>query len=201
MVTPLEILTGPLKIYLAPVGEAMPAVDATPAGNWLVLGTSGEKSYSEDGVTISQPQTIEEIFVAGSTGPVKAVRTQEGLMVAVTIYDMTMEEYVRCINNVAATDVAAGLGTVGTRTTELRRGPDVVEFALVAKGLTSSPELASVPAQFQILRAYVGGEPSLVFTKGKPVGLTMEFHALEDSTASTDAERFGQFVYQHQAAL
>ena len=34
MSAPYEIMTGPLEVWLAPVGETFPDVDATPGGNW-----------------------------------------------------------------------------------------------------------------------------------------------------------------------
>ncbi len=198
MSNPLEIVVGPLQLYVAPVGEAFPAIEDTPAGNWALVGTSGDKNYSEDGVTLTHEQSIELIMVAGSTGPIKAVRTSEGLTVGVTIFDLTLEEYTRVINNVTPTDVSAGGGFPGTRAIQLRRGSSVVEFALLAKGLESSPELVATPLQYELPRMFVGGEPSLVFAKGDATGLEMEFTALEDPAASTDAERFGQIIYQHE---
>ena len=77
----------------------------------------------------------------------------------------------------------------------------MVEFALLAKGLEASPELASSPLQYEVPRVYVGGEPSAVYAKGDATGLEMEFIALEDPAASTAAERFGQLIYQHQTAV
>lgn len=201
MATPLEIIVGPLSVYLAPVGEAMPAVDAAPSGNWALMGTSGTKNYSEDGVTLTHGQSVEQIRTAGSTGPIKAVRTEESLVVEVTVYDLTMEEYTRAINNVTPTEVAAGVGTVGTRAINLRRGSIVAEFAVLLRGEAASPELASVAAQYEIPRAYVDGEPELIFAKGEPAGIMFEFHALEDPAQATDAERFGQFIYEDAAAL
>lgn len=199
--TPLEILVGPLELYVAPVGEAMPAVDAAPSGNWELVGTSGSKNYAEDGVTISHPQVFSKIRVVGSTGPVKAVRTEEDLIIAVTLYDFTMEEYTRALGNAAVTEVAAGSGTVGTRALTLRRGESVAEFALLCRGETSSPELVSNPAQYEVPRVYVDGNPTEVFNKSDAAGYLMEFHALEDPAASTAAERFGEFKYVDEAAL
>lgn len=198
---PLEIVVGPLSLYVAPVGEAFPLIDDTPAGNWALVGTSGDKSYDDDGVTVNHEQNIEEIFGAGSTGPLKAVRTSERLTIAVKLMDLTLDEYTRAINNVTPTDVAAGGGEAGTRAIQLRRGANVVEFALLAKGLEASPELATSPAQYEVPRVYVGGEPSLSYVKGGAAMLEMEFIALEDPAASTDAERFGQVIYQHQTAV
>ncbi len=46
----LEILFAPYDVYWAPVGESFPIIEAAPAGNWLILGTSVAERTNEDGV-------------------------------------------------------------------------------------------------------------------------------------------------------
>jgi hypothetical protein len=201
MANPIEILVGPLTLYAAPVGEAMPAVGVTPAGNWSKIGTSGDKNYSEDGVTITHSQTVDLHFVAGSTGPVKATRSQEGLMVAVTLHDLKAAEYTRIIDNVSPTVVAAGSGTIGTTAIQLRKGTSPAEFALLVRGEAASPQIDGGPLQYEVPRCFKSGDDPVVYNKGSMTALTMEFTALEDPAASTDAERFGQLIYKSANAL
>jgi hypothetical protein len=54
--TPYEVIAGPLEVWVAPVGETFPDVNDAPTGNWTKVGTSGVRSISEDGVTVSHPQ-------------------------------------------------------------------------------------------------------------------------------------------------
>ena len=56
-------------VYLAPVGESMPDIVDTPAGNWSVLGTNGDDNYDEAGITITHSQTLVKKRTLGGTGP------------------------------------------------------------------------------------------------------------------------------------
>lgn len=74
------VIGGPEVVYRAPVGTAFPAIGVAPAGEWTQLGVNGNKSYSDEGVTIRHPQSVNRIRPAGSTGPIKAARTEEDLL-------------------------------------------------------------------------------------------------------------------------
>lgn len=196
--SPLEIIAGPIEAHLAPVGTTMPDVASTPAGNWVKLGTNGNKNQSEDGLAIVHEQDIEDVRVAGRTGPIKAYRTAEGLKVSFTLYDLSPEVYSRVLNGNTVTNVAAGSGTAGAQTIPLLRGLNVTEYALLVKGAFSS-EGDGYSMQYQVPRCYLAGAPEVVFKKGEPAGLAFEFMALEDPDASAGQE-FGKLVIQDAAA-
>lgn len=196
---PYEIIMSPYEVYLAPEGEAFPDVDEAPAGNWALLGTNGKFNYSEDGVTVSHEQTTSPHRTLGSTGPVKATRTEENLLVSLILEDLTAEEYAKILNNVSVTSTAAGVGTPGTKDITLRQGRDVSTFALLVKGI--SPYGDTWSAQYQVPRCFQNGNPAPVFNKGDAASLEVEFMALEDVNASTEAERFGKYVAQDADAL
>lgn len=197
---PYEIIAAPFTVWFAPVGEAFPAIDAAPAGNWAMIGTSGDENYTEDGVTVAHSQTIETVRVAGTTGPRKAFRTAEDLMIRLTLFDMTLEHYARAMNGNAVTTTAAGSGTAGFKKIGLRQGLEVTRLALLARG-DASAYGDGWKAQYEVPICFQSGSPEPVFRKGQPAGLALEFTALEDSGAASEAERFGRLVFQHQAAL
>ena len=122
---PYEIVAGPFTLWLAPVATAFPLIDAAPAGAWTKVGTGGDRNYSEDGVTVAHSQTIEVARPVGATGPVKAWRTEEDLMVRLTLWDITLEQYRTALNGVAVTTTAAGAGTAGFKRIGLSQGQDV----------------------------------------------------------------------------
>ena len=119
---PFELIVGPGTIYIGPDGEVSPEISTIPTSPWALLGTNGADTYSEDGITFSNEQTIFEQYVLGSTAPVKVGRTQERATVGLTIYDVSAETYSTIFNNNAVTDVAAGTGTGGYRSVEFLRG-------------------------------------------------------------------------------
>jgi hypothetical protein len=196
---PYEIIMAPYEIYLAPVGESFPDVDETPAGNWAKLGTNGKYNLAEEGVTVTHEQTLSLHRTLGSVGAVKAARTEEGLLIACILEDLTAEQYAKVLNNVSVSDIAAGSGTPGHRDITLRQGPSVATFALLAKG--PSPYGDNWNAQYQVPRVLQNGNPAPVFTKGEAAGLACEFVALEDANAATEAERFGKLVAQDADAV
>src|SRR5688572_18762884 len=98
------VIGGPEVVYRAPVGTAFPALGAAPGVGWTRLGTNGNKSYSNDGVVVRHPQSVNRIRPAGSTGPIKAARTEEDFEVEFTLWDMTLEMLAAALHQGAVTD-------------------------------------------------------------------------------------------------
>lgn len=200
MPKPFEIIAHPFTVWWAPVGESFPAIDAAPAGNWLKLGTSGDRNYSAEGVTIAHAQTIEKFRAAGSTGPVKASRTEEDFMVRFTLWDVLLEQYRVALNQNAVTTTAAGSGTAGFKEINLYQGLEIQQVALLVRG-PFSPYGANWNTQYQVPVCYQSGSPEPVGSKSNPAGLALEFTAIEDPDAASAGERFGKLIVQHQTAL
>ena len=197
---PYEIIAAPFTVWYAPVGEAFPAINATPAGNWAMIGTSGDENYHEDGVTAAHSQSIQKYRPVGTTGPRKAFRDEEDLMIRLTLNDMTLEQYKHGLNANSVSATAAGSGTAGFKKLGLRQGLDVTRQALLVRGDVSAYG-ADYKSQLEIPICFQSGSPEPVFRKGEPAGLALEFTALEDSGASSEDERFGRLIKQHQAPL
>ena len=195
MSEPNEILISLFDVYLAPVGEAFPDVDDTPGGNWSLLGNGGNLSMGEEALTVTHTQQVDLHRTYGSTGPRKASRSSEDLMIAFTLVDLTLEQYTRALNNVAVTDVAAATGNPGYRHINLHRGRDVYRVALLVRG-----ELSvygdDLEGQYEVPIAVQTGSPAPAFTKTDMAGLALEFMALEDVT-----KKFGRLVMQDAVAL
>ncbi len=190
---PFEIIAAPADVYLAAVGTAFPDVSAVPGGDWTKLGTAGNKNQTEDGVTVEHEQTNELVHVAGRTGPVKALRTREGLKLSLTIMDLSIEVYRRALNDNTLTDTAAGAGTAGIRSVSLHRGLSVSTYALLLKAAASAYG-SGFSMQYQVPRVFVDGNPSVAYVKGQPAGLMLDFTALEDP--DDDNFPFGKLVMQ-----
>lgn len=191
-VAPRDLVVGPLDVYLAPVGESFPAVNATPSGNWALLGTNGDDNYGDDGLTLNHDQTIDFHRTVGSTGPRKATRSEENLTLGFVLEDLMLEEYAKILNDVV---VNTDAGPPSISKIGLRQGPDVSRFALLGRGTGMSP-YGAFNMQLEVPIVVQSGNPAPVFTKNDVAGLQIEFTALEDTTAATDAERFGRWVAQ-----
>ncbi len=187
-----EILTGVGRLYIAAVGATYPAVNVTPnAAVWTDLGET------LDGVTVTPDQTINEFTTDQRTGGVKATRSEESLMIETKLAQNTLENLASVLG-VTVTDTPPGSGTIGTRKIGLTRGFTVDEFALLFRG--TSP-YGAWNAQYEVPRGYFGGSQAMEHTKDGQTSIPVEFHALEDLSASTDGEKFGRLIEQDAAAL
>lgn len=200
MTAPFEIVAAPFVIYWAPTGTAFPDLNDAPTTPWAKVGTSGDRNYSEDGVVVVHGQTIEQFRTLGSTGPVKVNRTEESLIIRFTLWDMLLEQYRLALNNNTVTTTAAASGTAGVKDVDLWRGLDVTMMALLAHG-DVSPEGDNWKSQYQIPWCFQSAEPEPAFQKGAPMGLALEFTAVEDPNAASAAVRFGKLVVQNADAL
>lgn len=197
---PYEIIGAPYTLWIAPTGTAYPAIDDDPdAEDWTLIGTNGNRNYDENGVTVSQKQTLNYARPAGATGPVKAFRTDEDFSLSLVLWDLTLEQYKYAMNGNPVATTAAGSGTAGFKKLGLYRGSQVREFALLLRGISAYDP--AMNAQFEIPRAVDAGNPETVFTKGKPAGLQLNFMAMEDLNAASEDLRFGVLRMQHQDAL
>lgn len=181
MPAPHEIMAGPIEAYAAPVGEAFPAINAAVAGNWGLLGVSGSKNYSEDGVLVRPEQVIEEIRTLGATGPRKAFRTAESLLIEFTIMDARIETYAKILNDKTMTTVA---GPPGHKSITILQGRTVSRLALLLRAPDLSPygDTTGWHSQWEIPIVYQADNPETVYRKGEAVGLKVTFRALEDDT-------------------
>jgi len=196
---PYEIIGAPYTLWVADVGTAFPALDDAPGVDWTKVGTNGDRNYGDEGVTVAHPQTLNYARPAGATGPVKAFRTEEDLRIALTLWDLTLEQYSFAMNRNTVSTTAAGVGTAGYKEIGIYRGFEVREFALLIRGESAYGD--GWVGQYEVPRAVDAGSPEIVFNKGVPAGLALEFMAMEDLEAASAAERFGRLIMQHAAAL
>lgn len=201
--SPFEIVVAtPFEVYIAPVGEAFPEVDAAPAGNWALLGTNGNRNMTEDGVTVQHSQTIKLHMVYGSTMAVKATRSQEEHRYTFTLLDILPTEYSRILNHNTVTSVAAGAGTPGHDDINLYQGFDVTEKAWLFRGPNASPMSSTgsiFNLQYEVPTGIIDGSPKVVYNKTDPAGLLFEVVALFDDD-ETAGEEAGRLVVQDAVA-
>lgn len=200
MPAPFEIIAAPFVAYYAPLGEAFPLIDADPAGNWVQLGTSGDESMTEDGLTVQHTQEVNKVRTLGSTVPIKAFRTAEDLMLSFTLLDVSLEGYRLTTNSNDVSTVAAASGVAGIKSVQFYQGEQVATMALLFRSLVS-PYGDGMNMQYEVPYAFMSGSPEPVFRKGEPAAFALEFTALRDPNAATKAESFGRLVTQHQLPL
>lgn len=197
---PYEVVAQPFTLWVAAVGVAFPVIDEEPGASWTKVGTSGDLNYTEDGVTVTHNQSVEMWRALGSTGPRKAFRSEEELHVSLVLADLTLEQYSLALNHNSVTTEPPDAGVAGYKKVGLSRGAEVPQRALLVRGAGASAYGSGWAAQYEVPVAVQIGEPEVVFTKGEPAGLALEYMALEDPDATTDDERFGRLVMQNAEA-
>jgi len=177
----LEIINGPITVYWAPVGEAFTAIGSAPAGNWLKIGTSGDKNYSEDGVVVSMEKTVEYFRSLGSPFPRKGFITEADILVTVSMADMSLAQMRLALNQNVVTTSSP------TDTIELDVGLDPSEIALMIRGEGKSPQLSGGAMQYQLNRVVEEGSRELAHIKGEPVMAELTFRVIYDDGVSNPA--------------
>ena len=177
MPEPHEVIAFPLTIFLAPVGTAFPDIDEEPAVDWIKVGSEGPYNYEDDGVTVTNSQTIETFTGAAGTIARKAWRTEEGLLIGFVLVDFSPTQFALVRDNATVTTVAAGVGVAGTKSISLKRGVEVHQYALLARG--ESPVDNDLIMQYKLPTVIQQGEAEEVHVKGTPAGTQLEFMALE----------------------
>lgn len=195
-VQPQELVAAPLNLYVASVGAAAPAIDATPAtGTWTLVGTNGYLDYDSTGLTVTHNQTVTSWTSVGSSAPVTAWRTDEQVEISVTLADTTAAQYALALNNVAVTTISATTGVAGEQDIPLLQGIPMTFFALLARGI--SPLNQSLNSQYWIPCVYQSANPAPVYKKGAPAELALTFAAILDPNGNG----FGKFQQQSAAKV
>ena len=177
--SPFNIIAGPAEVFVAPVGTAFPAINTDPpGGNWLSLGVT------EGGISVAHRQTVDLLSVDQSTGPRKAIRSEEGLEVSFSLAALTLENYRRALNGATVTTG----GSPETHSLKMYQGLDVSQYALLIRG--PSPYMSAY-MQYEVPVAVETGDAELTFMRNDKSVLTVQFTALEDPNAATTADRFG----------
>lgn len=182
---PYEVICAPYTVYAAVVGTPPPfPIDSVPTappwtggGGWTQVGTSGNKNYSDTGVTVTHTQTVSTFIPAGSTTVRKAWRTDEGMTIGFELADLSPSMYALILDNVAIQTTAATGGTGGDQHFEVMRGVQVNQYALLVRGI--SPVNENYSAQYEVPAAFQMGNPAPRFSKQGPALLVIEFHAYE----------------------
>ncbi|KKN42559.1 hypothetical protein LCGC14_0712090 [marine sediment metagenome] len=170
-VEPFELIVGPGYVWIGPVGETMPAIDAAVAGSWFDWGNT-------DGpVTITHGRSENMIRHNQSALPQKEVLVEATETVAFSIAELDLEAYAKALQNAGVTTTVAGGGDAGQKS-----------FAIAP---THSPQFAfliRVPSghedgymQYEYDRGSMAGNHALAFTRGDKTIIPMELHIFEST--------------------
>jgi len=178
---PFQLMNGPFEVWIfdipaAGTTEPAPDVANAPAGNWTLLGTSGDKDITEDGIMVRMEQDVSKFRGLGSIATRKMFRNSMDVVVEFTLADASIENYARAMNQ-ATVDL-----TSHRRRIDLIMTTQVAQFSLLIRGDDRSPYGASWNTQWWIPRCSHDAPLETKYVKGEPVGLAYRFTALVDDT-------------------
>jgi hypothetical protein len=203
---PQRIIAFPYNVYLAPQGTEFPTLTdteaiiqggkkypkvalgaggTTAAESWFLLGTSGNRDYSEAGVTVTHTQTLGTFQGAGSTWIRKAWRSDEGTQVAFDLADLSPTHYAKIMDE--RTLNPSELATSASANEEwfsLARLLNVNGQSLLLRGPSAINEAKQ--SQYEIPYAYQAANPAPKYAiKGGPALLALQFTAIEGEASTT----------------
>lgn len=179
---PYEIMGAPHSLYIATAATARPAIGAAPAVGWVLVGTAGNRSYSEEGVRVNSPAAYNYFRGLGSAAPRKAFRSEEDVMISVTLADLTLESLATAFNKLASGVVETGI----TRKLGLSRGLGVQTVALLVRG--PSPYMDDGFSQWWIPQAANVTSIDLAMRRDNATTYPLEFRAIWYDLATTGEE-------------
>lgn len=181
----MKLLIGSGTLYLHAEGTAMPAIDADPiAAGWIDLGAI------EGGVSVDREQTLTEHFVDEETGPVEVTRAQEALLITANLVEPTLTNLGKVLSGATPT---SDVGPPATETFGGYRHSSVAKHALLFRA--GSPEGPGKVGQTYVPRGYFADKLGMAHRKDEQTVIPVEFRALVDANAASQAERFGVTVY------
>ena len=187
---PYQVIQGPADVFAAPVGTAFPAINIasstnSPPAGWTALGRT------QGGVSVKFSQTVEQIVADQDTGPIKAVRSAEGLDVTFSLIELTIET-IAYIQNQQTVNVVTG--PPADHDIPIHKGRSVARNALLIRG--DSP-YGNWFMQFELPVVVMTDAPQMDFAENKTMMMQCTFTALEDLTQATEANRFGTLRAQN----
>jgi len=172
-VVPFNLVVGEGQIYMAPVGESFPAIDlATPAGNWVDLGKT------EGPVTITHVRAQNPIRTNQSAMLQKEVLVTADETIAFSLAETDLDSYGDILQDVTATDTAAGAGTAGYKTIAISPSYSP-QFALLVR---TKSAIADGFRQYEYHRGSFAADHAVAYTRGDKAVIPCEFNAMESTS-------------------
>ena len=127
-----KLLRGELEIFTAVPGTMPPAPNVPPPqAAWTSVG---EKNLlTEDALTLSHTESIEDEMVLNETNAIDDYRVSEEWMLNFQSKDYTAETLQRAINNDPPMVVPPDVGEAGYIRVPLRKGPAVEKWTVMAR--------------------------------------------------------------------
>lgn len=174
--TTSNIIVGPARILIAPIGTAVPA---TPTSTTAITWNAAfkEVGYTQKGVDLTYTPTVKDITVDEEMAAVKRVLTSEKLTISAALSEATLKNLNYAISASTLTTTPPGVSQVGVDEVHIGSG-SMVEWIVGLEGL--SPE--GFPRIFVGYRGQCAAAVKLAFQRTTETTIPFEVEFLADST-------------------
>lgn len=172
-----DILIGPISVFYAPVGEAMPAEDLAYGGDWA--GNWTKIAMTQSPLSMNRDVSTGDIRIEQSTLVVKRVVTEETVALEIALSEF-VGDHIQLGLGGTVTTTAAGVGQVGFE--ELKAGGAVklTERTWAFEGMFVDANDVIFPVRLQIWRATSVLNGSLTFGKSEETAVPLRIDAMGD---------------------
>ena len=183
-----DILIGPGRLYVAPIGESNPdettvAFGAAWGGNWVDLGDFVEGS----GITLSIGEDVFKAYTELSTALKNAVRTRREVMVKATLAEHSVTNMAYVLDGTAAT-TAAGGSQKGYSDIPFGSNADIDFYKFGIEATRKDASDNNQPVRWFLHKGFFQLAGDIPYTKGGISGVPVEINIMSDGTQSTNEE-------------
>lgn len=174
--TAANVLVGPARMLVAPIGSDLPTLDGTedpvtwPAA-WEEVG------YTDSGTDLTYNPTVKDINVDEEMAPVKKILDAEKATISCKCAEATLTNLNRAISASTLTPAAADASHAGIETLELGSG-SLNEVMVGLEGLSPAGKQRVVIG----FRAMAQANVQMAFKRGDKTITPLELGLLADST-------------------
>lgn len=189
MAVPVEIIRGPVDLYVADAGTVQPELSKPVPATWTKLGAS----ISDEGLIMNFEEEEDETTTLDSPMIKKLHVTRLAYTYTVALIDLTVETFARIQNGVAVISQAAASGTAGYREMTLGHGFTIKYYAILARGPSPYDEDYVAQQHFAYARVKLNEAPTYAKSGDAMLGAMIK-PILDDTIAG-----YGRYRAQNAA--
>ena len=173
-----DILTGPVQVWYAPVGEPFPDPNTIGAGdewggNWVKLG------YTKTPLSAEYKSEEKEVFIQEALGPVKRWRSAESLTLETSLAELTAANFGLAVDE-EATVTNPGQNQVGREDIYLGGTATLTERAWGFEGTYTDEDGNRFPVRVFVYKGTATLNGALEFGKEDYPAIPLQVKALQD---------------------
>lgn len=184
-----DVLVGPGRLYIAPVGEPNPDETtvvwaAAWGGNWTDLGDFPEGNP----IRVVTEEDIHKSYGEQSTGVKRQVRTRREPMITGALHEHTIANWAYLLDATADAAVAAGASQKGYQELPFGVNTDVSEYKFGVEAMRLDSSNNRQPVRWFFHKGSIRLAASVAYAKTEDTFMGFEITILEDDTQTSGEE-------------